>query len=152
MEDKMNLIRYNPTRDLWHLRDEMDKIFNQFTTRTFDSEETPEVDWSPRVDITENENSYVVKAELAGLSKDDVKITMKEDVLTIRGEKKSETKSENENVHLLERRYGRFVRAFRLPSSVNSKKIDATFKDGILTLSLPKAEEAKPKEIEIKMN
>jgi HSP20 family protein len=104
------------------------------------------------VDITENENSYVVKAELAGLSKDDVKITMKEDVLTIRGEKKSETKSENENVHLLERRYGRFVRAFRLPSSVNSKKIDATFKDGILTLSLPKAEEAKPKEIEIKMN
>jgi len=148
----MNLIRYNPTRDLWHLRDEMDKIFNQFTTRTFDSEETPEVDWSPRVDITENENSYVVKAELAGLSKDDVKITMKEDVLTIRGEKKSETKSENENVHLLERRYGRFVRAFRLPSSVNSKKIDATFKDGILTLSLPKAEEAKPKEIEIKMN
>ena len=148
----MNLIRYNPARDLWHVRDEMDKIFNQFAARPFDSEETPEVDWSPRVDITENENSFAVKAELAGMTKDDVKITMKEDLLTIRGEKKSEKKSEKENVHLLERRYGRFVRVFRLPSSVNSKKIDAIFKDGILTLNLPKAEDAKPKEIEIKMN
>lgn len=148
----MNLIRYNPTRDLWHLRDEMDKMFNQFAARPFDSEETPEVDWSPRVDISENENSYVVKAELAGMAKDDVKITMKEDILTIRGEKKTEVKSEKENVHLVERRYGRFVRSFRLPSSVNSKKIDANFKDGLLTLNLPKAEDAKPKEIEIKMN
>lgn len=148
----MNLIRYNPARDLWHIRDEMDKMFNQFAARPFDSEETPEVDWSPRVDITENENSYIVKAELAGLTRDDVKITMKEDILTIRGEKKAETKSENENAHICERRYGRFMRAFRLSSSVNSKKIDATFKDGILTMNLPKAEDAKPKEIEIKMS
>ena len=148
----MNLMRYSPMRDMWRVREEMDKIFNQFSSRTFDSEEIPEVDWSPRVDIAESKDAFIITAELAGMNKDDVKITMKDDILTIRGEKKSEKKCKDDNVHLCERRWGRFVRTFRMPTAVNSKKIDASFKDGILTLTLPKAEEAKPKEIEIKMN
>ncbi len=148
----MNLVRFNPSRDLWRIRDDMDRLFNQFFSRPFDSEELPEVDWSPRVDIMEKDNEYIVKAETPGMKKDDIKITMQDNVLSIKGEKKEEVKEEDKNYHLCERRYGKFVRSFRLPTPVEAKKINASYKDGILSIVLPKSEEAKPKEIEIKMN
>lgn len=148
----MNLIRFNPARDLWRIRDDMDKVFNQFFSRPYEGDDFPEIEWAPRVDIMEKDNEYMLRAELPGLVKDDVKITMQDNVLTIKGEKKEEIKEENKNYHLCERRYGKFMRSFRLPTPVEAKKIDANFKDGVLTISLPKSEEAKPKEIEIKMN
>lgn len=148
----MNLIHYNPTRNPWRIRDEMDRFFNHFIAPTFEDDEMTEVNWSPRVDISEREDSFSVRAELAGLNRDDVKITMREGVLTIKGEKKEEAEHKDQNHHICERRYGKFIRSFRLPAPVSEKKIDASFKDGILNLTLPKAEEAKPKEIEIKMN
>jgi len=148
----MNLIRYNPMRDLWNMRNEMDRLFNQLTSRTFDSDEMADLDWSPRVDISENKDNIIVKAELPGMSKDDVKISMQDNVLYIRGEKKAEKESKDDNYHLCESCYGKFMRAFRLPAPVNEKKIDASYKDGVLRIILPKAEEAKSKEIEIKMS
>ena len=148
----MNLVRFNPVRDMWRMRDDMDRLFNMFMSRPYDSEDVAEVDWAPSVDITENENGFLVKAELPGMNKDDIKITLQDNVLTIRGEKKEEKEIKDKSAHLCERKYGKFVRSFRLPSAVDNKKIDADFKDGVLNLNLPKAEEAKPKEIEIKMS
>ena len=148
----MNLIRYNPARELWRIRDEMDKLFNNFSSQMYDNEELPEIDWSPRVDIHENKDKYVLKAELPGMKKEDLKITMVDNVLTIKGEKVAEERGEKEDVHLCERKYGKFVRSFRMSDPIDNKKIQASFSDGILILELLKAEEAKPKEIEIKMN
>ena len=147
----MTLVRFNPTRDLWRIRDDMDKVFNQFFSRPYEGTDFPEVDWSPRVDIMEKDNEFLLRAELPGLKKDDVKITMHDNILTIKGEKSGEVKEENNNFHLCERHYGRFARSFRLPNPIEAKKIDATMKEGILTIALAKSEEAKPKEIEIKM-
>jgi HSP20 family protein len=104
------------------------------------------------VDISENDNSFILHAELPGLKKEEIKVTLQDNVLTVKGKQRTETKEENKNYHLCERRYGKFLRSFRLPSPVDNKKIEASFKDGLLTLTLPKAEEAKPKEIEIKMS
>jgi HSP20 family protein len=105
--------------------------------------------WTPAVDIAEDDNGYVVKAELPGVKKDQVKITMQDNVLSIRGEKEEEKESRSSSYHRVERSYGAFERRFSLPSNVRQDGIDATFKDGILTVTLPKAEEAKPKQIDV---
>jgi len=107
--------------------------------------------WTPAVDITEHDDQFVVKVELPGVNKDDVKITLENNILTIRGEKKQEKETKKENYHRVERSYGSFQRSFTLPTTVKSDKIDAAYKDGILQIALPKAEEAKPKQIEVKV-
>lgn len=107
--------------------------------------------WTPAADIAELENEYLVKLELPGVNKDDVGITVESNILTIRGEKKFEKDEKKDNFHRIERTYGSFERSFTLPSTIRTDKIDAVYKDGILTVSLPKAEEAKPKQIEVKI-
>jgi len=107
--------------------------------------------WTPVVDIAEHDDDYIVKVELPGVNKDEVKITLESNILTIRGEKKQEKETKKENLHRVERSYGSFQRSFTLPTTVKSDKIDASYKDGILTIALPKAEEAKPKQIEVKV-
>jgi len=107
--------------------------------------------WTPAVDIAEHDNEYLVKAELPGVNKDEVKLTLENNILTIRGEKKQEKETKKENYHRVERNYGSFQRSFTLPAAVKADKIDASYKDGILTVSLPKSEEAKPKQIEVKV-
>jgi HSP20 family protein len=106
--------------------------------------------WSPATDIVENKDGYLVKVELPGMSKDDVKITMQDNQLTIRGEKKQEKEGKDEGYHRVERSYGAFQRCFTLPSAVDASKIDASFKDGILSVTLPRSEAAQPKTIEVK--
>ncbi|MGH2567397.1 MAG: Hsp20/alpha crystallin family protein [Bacteroidota bacterium] len=106
---------------------------------------------TPAVDITEQENEYLVKVELPGVNKDDVKIMLEANVLTIRGEKKQDQETKADGYHRIERTYGTFQRSFRLPGTVRNEKIDAVYKDGILTVTLPKAEEAKPRQIEVKV-
>jgi len=108
-------------------------------------------DWTPTVDITENDDAFTVKAELPGVEKDDVSITVENGVLTIKGEKKSRTEEKNEKMHRVECSYGSFVRNFTLPTSVKADKVDAEYKDGILNMTLPKAEEAQPRQIEVKV-
>jgi HSP20 family protein len=103
------------------------------------------------VDIAERENDFVVKMELPGVAKEDVRITMQEDILTIRGEKKQEKESKGSEFHRIERSFGSFQRSFTLPASVKAGDIDASFSDGVLHVTLPKAEEARPKQIDVKV-
>lgn len=149
----MALIRWNPSRgtDLWNMQREINRMFDSFFQGGGRDEDFGPGLWTPAVDIAEQENDYVVKIELPGISKDDVKITLESNILTIRGEKKREQDLKEENYHRVERSYGAFQRSFTLPTTVRSDKIDASYKDGILTVLLPKAEEAKPKQIEVKV-
>ena len=105
--------------------------------------------WSPACDVYETENAIVVKAELPEVKKDDVHVSIENNVLTIRGERKFSEETSRENYHRVERAYGEFVRSFALPATLDSTNISAEFKDGVLRVSLPKREEAKPKQIEI---
>jgi HSP20 family protein len=155
----MSLIRWNPGRDLatfpsdvLNMQREINRMFDSFFRGGTQDDGTlfPSV-WTPAVDIAEHENEYLVKVELPGVSKDDVKITMQENILTIRGEKKQEKETKESNLHRVERSYGSFQRSFTLPTTVKSDKIEASYKDGILSVTLPKAEEAKPKQIEVKV-
>jgi HSP20 family protein len=146
------MIRFNPAREMWRMRDEMDNMFRRFHTTNQENDLYSDSDWTPRVNVSETENGYILKAELPGVSKDDVKITLKDDVLTLRGEKKSDCKAEGQTFHICERVSGKFSRSFRLHAPVDKEKIEATFENGVLTMNIPKAEDAKPKEIEISMN
>jgi HSP20 family protein len=154
----MAIVRWNPTRELatfptniLNMQREINRMFDDFFRSDRDEPVLFESDWKPVADITEEGNTYVAKVELPGVSKDDVKITMQDNVLTVRGEKKAERKSKEANMHRVERYYGSFQRSFALPATVKNDKIEAEYKDGILTVTMPKAEEAKPKQIEVKV-
>jgi HSP20 family protein len=155
----MSLVRWNPARDLaawpsnlFGMQREMNRMFDNFFSNTDRSEDYALAAWSPAVDIAEHDDQYVVKMELPGVSKEEVKITLESNILTVRGEKKQEKETKKENYHRVERSYGSFQRSFTLPTNVKNDKIDASFKDGVLNIKLPKAEEAKPKQIEVKVN
>ncbi|MCS7229148.1 MAG: Hsp20/alpha crystallin family protein [Candidatus Kryptonium sp.] len=151
----MALMKWSPIRDLateiFDLQREINKMFDRFFRGFEEEEEIRVMKWSPRVDISETDDEYIVRAEIPGVNKDDIKITIKENMLTISGEKKQEKETKNENFHRIERVYGSFSRSFTLPSAVKVDKVEAKFKDGVLTIKLPKVEEAKAKEIEIKV-
>lgn len=154
----MSLVRWNPARelaawpsDLFGIQREMNKMFDSFFRGDVRDGNVALSAWTPAVDIAEHENEYIVKVELPGIAKDDVKITLESNILIIRGEKKHEKEIKEEDYHRIERSFGSFQRSFTLPTTVKSDKIDAAYKDGILTVSLPKAEEAKPKQIEVKV-
>jgi HSP20 family protein len=151
----MALIRWRDlSSDLLDLQREINRMFDRFFRGSIfeeEEEETKVVTWRPTVDVSETDDEYIVRAELPGVSKGDIKVTLKENVLTIRGEKKQERETKDENFHRVERIYGAFQRSFTLPGEVRVDKIDAKFKDGVLTIRLPKAEETKAKEIEVKV-
>ena len=108
--------------------------------------------WGPVVDVRETEDALVLEAELPGLRSDDVSVSVEDGVLTVAGEKKREVEEGTEGgYHFTERRYGRFERSFRLPRSLNTEDVRAEFSNGVLTITLPKAEEAKPRRIEVKV-
>lgn len=145
------LSTWSPFRDLLNMQKELGRVFDGLFT-DYDTEGSFAATWAPRVDVVERKDSYVIKAELPGVDKNDVKITLQENVLTIRGEKKQEKEEKDSNMHRIERSYGAFERSFSLPTNVKGEKIDASYKDGILAITLPKVEEAKPKEIEVKVS
>ncbi len=146
----MTLVKFNPARDLLNIRDNFDRMVQDLFDRRWDvSESMGEL--TPAVNIEENENEYIITAELPGVKKSDVKITFEDGALSISGEKKVENEDKKDNFHRIERRYGMFSRSFAIPTSIVVDKIDASFKDGVLKVVLPKAEEAKPKQIEVKV-
>lgn len=108
-------------------------------------------EWSPLVDISEDENEYLIKAELPEIKKEDVKLTVQDEVLSISGERKYEKEEKGKKYHRVERAYGSFVRSFTLPEDADGTKVAAEFKDGVLKVHLPKSEKAKPKSIEVKV-
>jgi HSP20 family protein len=132
------------------MQQEIDRLFNRFTHGGTTSDGSTST-WLPAVDIVEHENAYLVSLELPGVRKEDVKITVANDVLTVKGEKKGEKESKGKNYHRIERTFGSFHRSFILPTMVRSDQIEASYDSGILTITLPKLEEAKPKEIEVKV-
>jgi HSP20 family protein len=146
----MELVPWRPFGELSSFRGEMDKLWNRFFhERPFAS--TVSEEWLPSVDISETKDNFVVKAELPGLEAKDVNVSISGDLLTIKGEKKREDEEKGEHHYCVERYSGSFQRVFQLPSSVNSNKVEATFDKGVLKITLPKIEEAKKKEIEVKV-
>ena len=131
-------------RPSWDL---FDRFFEDFELPMRFGEER---EFTPAFDVSETEKELIVKAEVPGMDKKDININLSEGLLTITGEKKHEKKEEGENYHCVERCYGKFSRTMRLPTEVETEKVDAVYKDGILTITLPKPETVKPKKIEIK--
>jgi HSP20 family protein len=131
-------------------RDRLDQLFEQAFGDFFEGAEgVGNRGWHPSVDVAETENGYTFYAELPGMNKEDVDVTLENNVLTIRGERKFEKDVNQENYHRIERSYGTFSRSFSLPSNVRSEACNASFKDGVLKVEIPKAEEARPRRIEI---
>jgi HSP20 family protein len=147
----MDMIPWRPFGgELSSLRQEMDRLWDRFVG------ESPLArritgEWWPTVDVSETKDNFVIKAELPGIDEKDVSVTISGDVLTIKGEKKKEEEEKDEHHYRAERYYGSFQRSFQLPSSVKADKIEADFDKGILKVTLPKVEEAKKKEVKIKV-
>ena len=144
----MYLVKRNPRVD-WTPQ-HVDRFFNDFWNNSFSNFDQDSTVWSPRVDVKETKDAYELLADLPGLEKKEINISLNDNVLTVKGERKSEEKSEDENCYYNERTYGTFSRSFRLPNMVEQKDIRAEYKDGVLKVVLRKSEEAKPREIEIK--
>ena len=142
----MAITRWRPFRDLLSIQDEMNRVVDDFFGRPMTKLEWTEGVWSPSVDVSETKDSVVIKAEMPGMNKDDVKISIQDNVLTLKGEKKQERDA---NYHRIERSYGSFCRSFTLPTLVKTDEIKASYKNGVLNITLPKTEEVKPKEIPI---
>lgn len=145
------LTRWTPASELF--RDRFGRLFDQAFAdfRNLETgEDVASRNWMPAVDISETDDALVLYAELPGMTKDDVDITLENNLLSIRGERKFEKEAKKENFHRIERTYGSFSRSFTLPSNVRSDEVKATFKDGLLHIEIPKAEEAKPRKISIK--
>jgi HSP20 family protein len=143
----MSIVKWDPFRDIVRTTRGMNRFFNEPVFRFFEDEGYSM--WSPVVDIYNEDDKLMVKAEMPGLSKEDIDIRVENGILTISGEKKREKEYNEENSYRLERCYGKFIRSFSLPMTVDVKKIDASYKDGVLHVILPKAEESKPKRVNI---
>jgi HSP20 family protein len=146
----MQLIPWRQFGPLGSLRRDMDDLWDRFFGET-PLAKTMKADWNPSVDISETKDNFVVKAELPGLDAKDVNVSISGNILTVKGEKKKEEEEKGEHHHYVERFYGSFQRSFQLPANVKTDKIDAHFDKGVLKVVLPKTEEGKKNEIEIKV-
>lgn len=145
----MALVKWNP----WQ---EIEDVFDRYTKaldlpRTRGQEVLATGDWAPRVDIAETDKEFVIKAEIPEVKKEDVKVNVDNGTLTIRGERKQEKEEKGKRFHRVERHYGSFTRSFSLPDNVDESNIKASFKDGMLNITIQKTEEMKPKAIEVKV-
>lgn len=145
----MSITRYDPFRDLRSLQDEVNRLFSTSLGRGFDDEGLSRGAWMPSVDIFENKDSIVLEAELPGMNREDFELTIENNVLTLRGERRFEKKDEADNYHRVERAYGSFTRSFTLPQTVSSENANAEYKNGVLRVTLHKREEVKARRIEI---
>ena len=146
-----NLTRWEPVREMMTLREAMDRLFDDAFTRPFSLSREGGSTWSsPAIDMYQTDNEVVVKAALPGFKPDEVQINVTGDILTIKGEVKHEEEKKDKSWHIREQRWGSFERSLRLPTGVISDKAKADFDNGILTISLPKSEEVRPKTITVK--
>lgn len=145
----MAIVKWDPWREFEGMLDHYSK--GSGAPRSGGHEAIATGDWAPRVDISETDSEFEIKAEIPDVNKEDVKVTVDNGVLTIKGEKKQEKEEEGKKFHRIERHYGCFVRSFTLPDNVDETKIKATFKDGMLNLQIQKSEKEQPKAVEIKI-
>ena len=145
----MSITRYDPFRDLRALQDEVNRLFSSGVTRGFGDEGIARGAWTPSVDIYENKDNIVLEAELPGMNREDFELTVENNVLTLRGERRFEKRDEGDNYHRVERAYGQFSRSFTLPQTVSAENAAAEYKNGVLRVVLQKREEVKARRIEI---
>ena len=145
----MAIVRWEPFRELATLQNEMNRLFNTaFETPPGNGGTTPRR-WMPAMDLVENEDSFLLRADLPGLSEDDIKIEVEDNVLTLSGERKSEHETKQEGYHRVERAFGAFSRALTLPKGVDPESVTAHFDRGVLEVRIPKPEERKPRKVTI---
>ncbi len=147
MADKY-LNKWEPFRDMLNLRADMDRLFNSFFGGFPEDREGL---WAPLIDIEEDNENIMVKAELPGMDKNEIKVTVRDNMLVISGERKQEKEAKDKTYHRIERSYGQFSRTITLPAVVNADKIKASYKDGVLSITLPKPEVMKPKQIDVEI-
>ncbi len=145
------MVKRDPFNELRSIEEDFNRLFRGALPRFFSSEEPLGGNWSPGVDIYEDQNSIVLEAELPGLKPGDFNLSIENYKLTLSGERKFEKEGKGDNWHRVERGYGSFTRSFSLPSRVNVDEVNAEFKDGVLRVTLPKREEVKARQIEVKV-
>jgi HSP20 family protein len=145
----MAIVRYDPFRDLRTLQEEVNRLFSTNLTRSFGDEGIARGAWAPSVDIYENKDQIVLEAELPGMKQDDFDLSIENNVITLRGERKFEKVDETDNYHRVERSYGSFTRSFTLPQTVSAEGATAEYTNGVLRVTLPKREETKARRIQV---
>lgn len=142
----MSLIKWDPFRELEDVSHRLNRIFGRSLARVESGNEMVAVaDWAPSVDISETDTAYLVKGEIPGVKKGDVKVTLQDGMLTIQGERKQEKEEKGKKFHRVECSYGSFMRSFRVPGDADETKVKAEFKDGMINVTLPKSAKAKDK-------
>jgi HSP20 family protein len=145
------MVRFDPFRDLSVLQDRMNRLFNDVYHPRQSDDLMNRGTWTPAVDIYEVEGALVLKAEVPDMRREDIDVSVENNTLTIRGERKLDHEVKQESFHRIERAYGSFARSFSLPNTVDATKIGAEYKNGVLTVKLPVREEAKPRQINIEV-
>ncbi len=145
----MSIVRYDPFRDLRTLQEEVNRLFSTNLTRAFDDEGIGRGAWAPSVDIYENKDQIVLEAELPGMNQEDFDLSVENNIITLRGERKFEKTDEADNYHRVERSYGAFTRSFTLPQTVSAEGATAEYNSGVLRVTLPKREETKARRIQV---
>jgi HSP20 family protein len=147
----MNIVKWDPFKELEDVSNRLNRIFSRSTGRAESGQEMLTVaDWSPTADISETDNAYLIRAEIPGVKKEDVKVSIQDDMLTMQGERKMEKEEKGKKFHRIERSYGNFVRSFRLPDDADENAVNAEFKDGMLNVLVAKSTKAgKNKAIDV---
>ena len=147
----MALVKYNPLRELRTMQDQMNRLLNLSWNHDLPSEDISEGLWQPAVDIYETADSIIIKAELPDVDQKDIEVRIEDATLILKGERKHEDEVKKENYHRIERYFGSFQRSFSLPATIDQEKVTASCEKGVLTISLPKKEETRPKQIRIQV-
>lgn len=152
------LARWQPITELERWFDRFDRMFDRMLTRllrdwehSFWGLESWRERWVPAMEVSETSDAYIIRIELPGMKTEDIEVTLQDDILTVRGKRERSEERKDETIHFVERSYGEFVRSLRIPADVNVNAIEASYKDGILEVHLPKSEERKPRRIEVKV-
>ncbi len=146
----MAIVRYNPFRDLRAMQEQMNRLIDLAWNRE-SGEDIREGAWQPPVDIYEDEHSVIIKAEIPDVDQKDIEVKIEDNTLILRGERKQDESIRKENYHRIERYYGAFQRSFALPLTIDREKVKANCERGVLTITLPKREESKPKQINVEV-
>lgn len=148
-----SIVQWDPFHELEDMHRRLTTLFDSGRThRRGEKGELALAEWEPAVDIHEDEKAYIVRAELPDMKKEDVHVSLENGVLTMSGERKMEKEEKGRKYHRVERSYGSFLRSFALPEDIDPKKVNASYKDGLLTITVAKSEGTKPKHVEVKVD
>jgi HSP20 family protein len=147
----MNLVKWTPMRELKEIQTYLNRFFEDMPLCRIDDDAFSLADWTPRADVEETDKEYLIKTELPEIKKEDVKVEMVDGVLTIEGERKQDEEEKGKKFHMVERTHGKFVRQFTMPTGIDTTKVQAEFKDGMLNVHLPKTAAATPKPVGVRV-